>query len=247
MPVHTGAIRFALGLTLLLAGALPGIAAPFWVAYEGNDYPENEGWVRNYGNEIGPGVGGAERTVEDGVLTIDSLRDDWIFDFSRHRFQSDPAPGETFVAEWRVFVDPRSDVGDAEVVIARGAEPAHVAFELASDSVRVLPGDVTVPLAPEQFHRFRFESQDMQTYTLQIDDALTLDGYFEDFTLLQGFVVFGDGVQGRQSRSQWDYFRYGIVPEPGASHWAMCVLAILISRRRAAESPRPDEGRGEQP
>jgi len=234
MPVHTGAIRFALGLTLLLAGALPGIAAPFWVAYEGNDYPENEGWVRNYGNEIGPGVGGAERTVEDGVLTIDSLRDDWIFDFSRHRFQSDPAPGETFVAEWRLLIDQRSDASDVGVVIARAALAADVILRFGPESVHVSPGDVTIGIAPQQYHRFRFESPDMQEYRLQIDDDIVVNGLFDNITNLQGFVTFGDGVQGYRSYSQWDYFRYGIIPEPQSVQLVLCGVAISLLRRRAA-------------
>ncbi len=234
-------------LALLFASPFPAAASPFWVAYEGDDLPENEGWDRGFADEHGPEHGGAARSIDNGALVLDGLRDDWICDYYMRDLPNDPAPGEIYIAEWRLFVDRRSDAGDAGITIARHATPGHVSFRYGADGVSISPGDITIPLAAGEFHNFRFLSQNMLTYTLQVDDGLVVNGSFEDYTLLRSFVAFGDCVQGLRSYSQWDYFRYGIVPEPGASYCAMCVLTVLTSRRCAAESRLPDGGKGERP
>ena len=41
-------------------------AEPYWTAYEGNNLPENEGWLRLISH------GGAIRIIEDGALVLDS-------------------------------------------------------------------------------------------------------------------------------------------------------------------------------
>ena len=64
-----------------LLGTQVAGATPFWIAYEGDDYPENQGWERVYGDEHGPNSGGAIRSLADGIFTEDSLHDDQIFDF----------------------------------------------------------------------------------------------------------------------------------------------------------------------
>ena len=52
-------LLFLTGLTLVLAAS--ATAEPYWISYDGNDFPENEGWTRVL-NE-----GGAERSIEDGA------------------------------------------------------------------------------------------------------------------------------------------------------------------------------------
>ena len=37
----------------LIAMAPNVLGDPYWIGYEGNDFPENEGWRRIYGNEDG--------------------------------------------------------------------------------------------------------------------------------------------------------------------------------------------------
>ena len=54
----------ALGTLVIPAGA-----EPYWIAYEGNDFPENEGWERYV---TGPP---AVRWLEDGSLFVDSRAD----------------------------------------------------------------------------------------------------------------------------------------------------------------------------
>jgi hypothetical protein len=230
-------LHLPLGLTLLLAATLPAVASPFWVAYEGDDYPENQGWQRVYGDENGPYKGGAVRSLADGVLTSDGLRNNQIFDYYYQDLTCDPGPGETFVAEWRVRIDPRSGAEDVGVGIFRASSPAHAYFYLGPSAVEVLPGEFSIGLAPDQFHAYRFESPDMVHFTLTIDDTIGLAGIFDSFTVNQGAVGFGDDVQGQRSLAQWDYFRYGIVPEP-ASGFAVC-LAACFALRHFVRAGRP--------
>jgi hypothetical protein len=73
--------------------AMPARAEPYWIAYEGNDFPENEGWWHIWGPEPG------ERWIEDSVFVLDTLRDTHIADFYVMNMWGslDPGPGETFV------------------------------------------------------------------------------------------------------------------------------------------------------
>ncbi|MCA9245420.1 MAG: hypothetical protein KDA32_15810, partial [Phycisphaerales bacterium] len=60
-------IRIGIAFVVAALAASPAAAEPYRIAYEGNDFPEDEGWHR-----VTTG-GGAERTLEDGVLTLDGL------------------------------------------------------------------------------------------------------------------------------------------------------------------------------
>ena len=52
-------------------------ATPYWISYEGDVFPETQGWTRGYG---GDGVGslGSYREIIDGdILLLDSRRGGW--------------------------------------------------------------------------------------------------------------------------------------------------------------------------
>jgi len=198
---------------LALLGSGLGLAEPYWIAYEADDFPENEGWLRVWGDEHGPQHGGAERSLENGILTLDGLRNDQIVDFYEIQQSIDPGPGETFRAEWRLLVDPRSDSRDVDVIIARDDPPGHTLFQVGPSSIWIDDGGVTIDLKPNVFHTFLFSSQDMRQYQLVIDGSVEFVGNFP-YSGLDSFVAFGDSVQGERSYSQWDYFRFGAVPEP---------------------------------
>ena len=222
-----------------LAGAT-NVSTAYFVSYDGSDFPENVGWRRHFGNENGPLQGGAERTIEDGVLVLDGRRNDQIFDFYEIDRLIDPGPGETFVAEWRCRVDetdtwPYPDPG---VVIARDNPPGHIAFEIASNEVyiwaREEPG---APIEPGVYHVYRVESQNMVSFTLAIDGVPVYAGNFDSVSLLHSYVAFGDDVQGLRSLSRWDWFRFGTVPEPGS----LCILTFVggpVIRRLLRDAPR---------
>jgi hypothetical protein len=210
-------------------------AEQFWIAYEGDDYPENRGWERVWGDDNGPYSGGANRSVADGIFTLDSLSNIQICDFYKTQRTIDPVPGEVFVAEWRVRLDPSSDSRDVGVGICRALSPGSAYFYIGPTSMYwgTDPwSGVTIGLEEAVFHSYRFESADMQSFVLTIDDTISLNGYFRDNTTLQYSVGFGDCVQGERSLSQWDYFRYGIVPEPTSV--VGLLLACVLPRRRTA-------------
>lgn len=208
-----------------LLGSAASRAEQFWVDYEGDDYPENQGWTRAYGNENGPYAGGANRSLDDGIFTLDSLHNSQIYDFYRMDRTVDPDPGELFVAEWRVRIDPSSTSRDAGVVITRALSPGYVLFRLGPDSIYIRPGNIVIGLTEGVFHSYRFESADMRYFELDVDGTSTFNGYLEDVATLQYYVSFGDGVQGQRSLSEWDYLRYGIVPEPSVVEGLLCLLA----------------------
>jgi hypothetical protein len=216
MMTRTGCcIVAALGMLVAQAGA-----APYWITYEGNDFPENEGWTRYWGNWDGPYEGdGAIRTVENGVLTMDSLFDTGVYDFAyvERPGQVDPGPGETFVMEWRVLVEQTVGEPYFDAEISLGSDDAWLlGFGMYPNAVVSSFEDVTVPVQPGVFHEYRAISADMRTYGLYIDGQLALVGDFWE-GLTHSRVVWGDGVQGVASRSRWDYFRVGVVPEPTSS------------------------------
>ncbi len=206
---------------LLAAGAH---GDPYWVAYEGDAMPEDVGWTRHWGDEFGSHHGGADRRLEDGALVLDSLASDRIYDYYEVDRLIDPGLGERFVAEWRLRVDEPSDDWDAVVVVARDEPAGHVELCLATDGLYIPTEHLTLPVDPGVFHAYRFESNDMQVYDLYLDGALLHEGEFQEISLLQSYVAFGDGAQGARSLSRWDYFRFGAVPEPSA-----CALAAVVA------------------
>jgi len=91
---------------IALSGA-PGLGNQFWIDWDGSDWPEAVGYIRSWGNWDGPHQGGAYRTLENGVLTYDSLYDPGVWD-SYYMEDFGPlelGPGEVAVMEWKLKVD----------------------------------------------------------------------------------------------------------------------------------------------
>jgi hypothetical protein len=219
---------------------VPGIASAeqYWIAYEGNDFPENVGWRRHYGNENGPYEGGAERWIEDGVFVLDSLRHHQIYDFYDIERSIDPGPGEVFVAEWRVSVEESIPEYDVGVSITRDDPPGFVLFRLRQDEVYIWTEGVSISLGESGFHTYRLESCDMQSYSLVVDDVIMYYGMFDPRTFSTSRVSFGDNTQGARSLSRWDYLRFGVVPEPGTVVLLGACALIACRRCVCARAPR---------
>lgn len=163
----------------LLGAVLPSaaLAEPYWVAWEGNDYPENEGWTRQFI------AGGADRTLVDGVMRIDSTRDHAIYDQSELIRQVAPSPGELFIAEWRVRVN--VSIGrdwDQGIGIASDTGDLLV-LGMTRDSLLSDREGWSVPIEPDEYHAFRIASNDMRSYSLMIDGQFVRDGVFDPNTL----------------------------------------------------------------
>ena len=219
----------AIGLMILGFVALAA-ADEYWIAYEGNDFPENVGWRRVFGDENGPQQGGAVRRIENGVLILDSLRHNQIFDFYDVERQIDPDPGEVFLMQWRLQID--KVVGRYDPTVGVFSDESWVVgFEFSENSIRSLfERPLQATFEPGVFHDFEFRSDDMRTYRLEIDGKLALEGDFSHVAS-SSRVGWGDGIQGAASFSRWDYFRFGVVPEPSTGTMWMLILFHLRTWR----------------
>jgi hypothetical protein len=218
-------LRLLMFLTVLLYATVPiATAELYWVAYEGNDYPENEGWTRVVGG------GGSGRSLEDGALVLDSRKGMSNFDLYQMSRAIDPGPSEFFRMEWRARYDmvaPRTDPG----MSVFSDESWAVAFEFSDVDMRsVFEPGVTASFAPGVFHEFTLVSSDMRLYEVYIDGVSALVGAF-DHVFSASRVGWGDVIQGAESVSRWDYFRFGVVPEPSAACIAVCGTVMLLSLR----------------
>jgi hypothetical protein len=222
----------SLAASVLLA-TTPVWAEPYWITYEGNDLPENEGWGRSWGNNEGQYHGdGAVRTVEDGILTMDSLYDLRVYDYAyRYLYgELDPGPGELFVAEWRLKVDETIGDGYDAVLTISSDDAWQLSFGFFPDHVAsIWEEEVDIPITADVFHEYRVLTWDMQGYELYIDGGLARQGTFWH-GYLESRAAWGDAVSGAANRSHWDYVRFGVVPEPSS----ISLLSMLwaCARRR---------------
>jgi hypothetical protein len=222
-------------LTAVLAfGGALAAAEPYSVNWEGDDWPENQAWTRVWGNWDGLYHGpGAYRTLENGILTYDSMYDAGVCDFSRmsRNGPMDPGPGEVFVAEWRLKVD--QVAGQTDPTVAISSDDAwSLGLEFGYD--RIYSGfehELEIPFEPGVFHSYRVTSPDMVDYALYIDDRLARQGRFVHL-VGPPEIGWGDGVQGAASVHEWDYFRFGVIPEPSTVQLLMGFAVWCVARRR---------------
>ncbi|MEW6198463.1 MAG: hypothetical protein AB1601_07360 [Planctomycetota bacterium] len=210
---------------LLLLPASAVRASPYWIAYEGNDFPENEGWLRWTGG------GGGQRSIEDGWFVLDTRASLGIYDYYEKRLGGalDPGPGETFVMQWRLLVGELQGRKDP-VAGVFSDEKWAVGFEYASDALwSVFEPGVNYPFEPGIPHTYELRSDDMRTDRLYVDDLLALEGSFW-LSLTSPRVGWGDGIKGAASLSQWDYVRFGVVPEPATVITDVCGLVWIFRR-----------------
>lgn len=203
---------------LLAAGAAR--ASPYWVAYEGNDLPENEGWERV------TGAGGGQRSIEDGWFVLDTRASISIVDWYEKRLNGalDPGPGETFVMQWRLLIDELQGNHDPTISV-RSDENWIVGLAFSADRVvSFFEYPLGYTFEPGIPHTYELRSEDMRTYCLYVDDVPALEGSFK-LKAEGSRVAWGDGVQGSASLTKWDYVRFGTVPEPAPL--ITCILGIV--------------------
>ena len=214
----------------IIAFAPVGRASQYWFDREGDDWPENMNphWERVWGDLYGQYHGpGARRTLEDGVLTYDSLYTDPVFDVyvMSRQGQMDPGPAEMFVMEWRLKVD--AVQGDYDPQVAFISDQSHgIALSYAVDHiVSDWEGLLNIPFAPNEWHDYHVESSDMQHYDLFIDGELAHQGSFGE-VVSRSQVEFGDVWVTANSLHHWDYLRFGVIPEPSTG----LALGLATSR-----------------
>jgi hypothetical protein len=203
-------------------------AEPFLIEYSAASglYPEESGWTRHTHG------GGAARSLSDGVLTLDSTASSMICDYYRIDRPITPDPGETFVAEWRVCVAHQSGYWKA-LAGAVADDGAAVLFDYKEDYVRSFYDGWSVPIAPGVFHTYRLESTSMYDFSLYIDDSYARSGVFDRPGPPVPFAWFGDGSYGGDTLTltEWDYFRFGVVPEPSGMALVLGVCTYVACRR----------------
>jgi hypothetical protein len=217
------AIAVLISLTLVASAT----AEPFWFEYDASLglFPEAVGWDRLTMD------GGAQRSLDDGVLTLDGLASWSIVDDYGIFHPIDLAPGELFVMQWRLRVDEVHGSGDPGVGVDSEAY-GRVALLYSESSIRSIFEDVWIFFEPHVFHDYSFTSTDLLTYTLQIDGSVVYTGVYVSPSQYSS-VYWGDLAMGARSLSVWDYVRFGVVPEPSTVSLALLVVlpAIRTTRR----------------
>jgi hypothetical protein len=214
---------------LSCAVACPAIGERYWIAYEGNDFPESEGWTRNYG------AGGADRWIEDGTLVLDGRDDMMIYDSYTMLRAIDPDPGELFIMRVRLKVDELSFGYDDPGFAVASDESWRAGFQLSETRISNLDDpQMSASFEPGLYHSFDLRSYDMRTFELLIDGSAALTGPFTHI-ISASKVTWGDKVEGAASLSHWDYLEFGVVPEP-TSAVALALLTMIVFGRVAHPS-----------
>jgi hypothetical protein len=191
-------------------------------------YPENQGWTRR------TAYGGAVRSFDDGALVLDSRASYGIMDY--YHIERPGAihldPGETWVMEWRLKVTYMSPPSSADVgTYVFSDDSWALAFDFTAD--RVYSGfeyPTYALVEPGVWHSYRAVSPDLRTYTLFVDGAPALQGFFVHvFTASE--TGWGDGTQGPTSVSEWADVHFETVPEPTSVLCALLGLGAILRGR----------------
>jgi hypothetical protein len=195
-------------IAALMVLSVSASAEPFWISWEGDTYPEQDGWTRY------TRAGGAERILQDGALTLDSMADWRIVDEYYIDRALSLAPGESFRMDWRVRVN--DVLGDFDPAVILHAGGAEVILNYSTTSIySTLECAWVAEFAPGVYHDYSLTTSDFSAYALSIDGHASYTGRLVG-PLPGTFVGWGDCTEGPSSVSAWEYFRFGIVPEPSA-------------------------------
>ena len=187
----------------VLAAGSVARGALFWRCWEGNKYPEQEGWYRTVRG------GGAERTLANGMLTLDGMASGSIVDEYHWEAPLVPAPGQYFRVDWRMRVDQVAGIADPLLAITAGGR-GEVFLLYQEAAIYSMYEYVWINFAPGVFHKYSLTSGDLLTYDLRIDGQLVYSGHFVGPSPTSG-VGWGDGAEAASSLSVWDYVRFGVV------------------------------------
>jgi hypothetical protein len=217
--------------TILFACAgLSAIAAraePYWVSYEGNKYPENEGWRRMSFEPL------ADRYLENGSLVIDASQsgatNEW---YEQYPAVVAPEAGEMFIMQWRLTVEMYTTSWGGATVCVFSDDRWALGFDMNNDTVHSAfdPGRLA-HYEPGVYHEFEVRTSDMRWYALYIDGNFAFEGPFWE-SLLSNKIGWGKSTSGIRSITRWDYFRYGVVPEPNTVVLLGTIAGVLGSRSR---------------
>ena len=221
-------IRISCFLTSCLLFVSAASADPYWIAYEGNDFPENEGWTRLWNGPF------AERWIEDGALVVDTTEDrhtcDW---YNLYPSITAPSVDEEFILQWRLKIEEYTGGGAGAHVGVYSDERWGVAFSMNSDTIRSsYDQDVSAQFEPDIYHDYELRSPDMRTYEMYIDGIYAFEGDFWQ-SVWTNKAGWGESNTASACLCSWDYLRFGVIPElnSGAAMLSLS-LAFLAYRIR---------------
>ena len=184
---------------LALAFAASAGAETYWLRYEGDDYPENEGWTRIWNQPF------AQRAIEDGVFVLDASADRHTCEWYEYYTDNGCAwpmeavetgePSSHFFVQWNVEIDRSSGSDWGGTTVAFFApDSSAVSFSLSEDTIRSLfePG-VSAVYAGGVPHEFEVRFSDMQGYELYIDGSFAFAGSFYD-SIWSNKILFGEPI-----------------------------------------------------
>ena len=207
-------------------------------SYECGSFPGEAGWEAI--NELG------EQWIEDGCLFQHVQLFDGVPPPGGQQFDYGRSLGEflnehQFFIEWRMQTNgARSEiVGTAPAaMVLGGLTGVNYHFTIARDQVRFIrDNDLPILFAdiePEIFHTYRLELFGDELY------AWYIDGQVIDSGVPEGAYLTSDSnnVKWRakswylDSTTQWDYIRFGTIPEPGTGLFALIAVGGLVLFRR---------------
>jgi hypothetical protein len=207
------------------------------VSYEGYGLPEEMGFTRV--TQYDP-----ERWTEEGFFyqQIDvggGTGQPYDGDYDDYRWPLSSYVGAPFFAEWRVETNaPDSEVdwhnGGAFVVAYGGGVNYH--FNMAAGLARILRG---YPYPTQYFeiepgvpHTYRLEVYGGDYFELRIDGAIMDAGEPEDvFPTPTAEIFFGARYYQSEHTTQWDYVRFGTIPEPATGLLLLAGATVFLVRR----------------
>lgn len=194
----------AVGMAVTLLLTPVGLAEPYQVAYEGDVFPEQDGWDRFTSN------GGVDRLIVGSVFRLSS--NDFMTADQYDMFmnnQLNAGPDEVFYVEWRLRLCPDPGLADVKVFVGLDNGERDVSLAYSADHFTSFHDDNTVFIDTTVFHTYRIQSFDMFDYDFFVDGELAYSGFFDPPGIASSLVNFGDCCVGQASCSEWDFFRFG--------------------------------------
>ena len=229
-------------LMLICLVLLAGPARASVISYDGDVLPEDAGFTRFYVYDPERWLSGGWFFQHIDVGGGTGAPYDGDYDAYHHALSS--FEGLPFFIEWRVLTDaPDSEVdghnGGALMVLAGGAGVTYH-FNMASGLALILRGypypTLYFEIEPGVPHTYRLEIYGGDYFEFRIDGLVMDSGEPEGvYPISSSYFAFGARYYQSEHTTQWDYVRFGAIPEPGTGALLLVGATGLLSRRRCGQ------------